>query len=71
MKEIISVNMSKFLAIKDVNINILLNVILLAVDQVKKFDKSKINIWDLPDDLVFSNRERRTCEGEIALHWIN
>ena len=34
MKEIIRVNMSKFLAVKGANINILLSVILLAVNQV-------------------------------------
>jgi hypothetical protein len=44
MKEIISVNMSKFLAIKDVNINILLNMILLAVDQVNIVDLSKLTL---------------------------
>ncbi len=36
MKEIISINMGKFLAVKGANINILLNVILLAVNQVNK-----------------------------------
>jgi hypothetical protein len=41
MKEIISVNMSKFLSVKGTNVNILLNVIILAVNQVKLCKKKK------------------------------
>jgi hypothetical protein len=72
MKEIISVNMSKILSVKDANVNILLNVILLAFNQVKCVQKCKMNFWDLPTDCAFSIQERgEFLNANIAFHLIN